>query len=72
MESELMPAPTEKWNQNQFQPKQEMELRKCTQNVNLNCQLVANLQRGRTYNSYVLRVTCPYSLEVSYQLTKKV
>ena len=40
---------------NQFQPKQEIELSKCTQIVNLICQLVAELQKGRTCNSYLIR-----------------
>ena len=66
-------SPKRKWNKNQFQPKQEMELGKCTQIVELICQLTADLQRGRTCNSYLitlLGVVCPSSLKVGYQLTK--
>ena len=46
-----------------------MKLGKCTQIVKLVCQLIADLQRGRTTTPNYLRVTCPFSLQVTYQLT---
>ena len=56
-------SPNRKRNQNHFQPKQEMESKlipaqtgNWTMNVcALICQLIADLQRGRTWNSLIIR-----------------